>query len=118
MRVMTNGDLVGLLCSRSVALREARRLHLRNFGSLVPHVFMSNVLARVGHCLAPEPGERARVEEVQAILEILERGLAEGEQSTRDVIKLSFMNDGEIEKFFEALEPLLGPQLRKELRAK
>jgi hypothetical protein len=113
---MTNADLVGLLSSSSVALREARRLHVRNFGGLVPHVFMSEVLARVGHCLEPGRGRRARMEEAEGILQVLERGLAEGERSTHDVIALSFVNDAELEAFFDQLVPLLGPLLRKQLR--
>lgn len=113
---MTNAELVGLLCSASPALREARRLHVRNFGTLVPHVFMREVLARVGHCL--EPGSGARMEEVRGILEILERGLAEGERGTHDVIALSFVNDAEIAGFYDQLLPLLGPRLQHEVRGK
>ena len=118
MRIMTNADLVGLLCSTSPALREARRLHIRNFGSLVPHVFMRDVLARVGHCLEPGSGQKARLEEVHGILEILERGLAEGERTTHDVIALSFVNDAELAGFYDRLLPLLGPRLQQELRGK
>jgi hypothetical protein len=115
---MTNADLVGLLCSTSAALRDARRVHERNFGALIPHVFMSDVLARVGRCLAPGERQRARLEEVQGILEILERGLAEGERATHDVIALSFVNDAELTAFYSKLQPLLGPLMQHESRGK
>jgi hypothetical protein len=115
---MTNADLVGLLCSASPALRQARRMHVRDFGKLVPHVFMRDVLARVGHCLEPGSDRVARMDEVQGILEILERGLAEGERATHDVIALSFVNDAEIAAFYDRLLPLLGPRLQHEVRGK
>ena len=117
---MSNTDLVGFLCSASVALREAQRLHVRNFGTLVPHIFMTDVLARVGHCLAPgisaaEPADR---DEAAHILAILERGMQEGERETRNVIALSFVNDSEMEKFFLELRPLLGPKLQGQLKGR
>lgn len=118
---MNNLDLVGQLCSASVALREARRVHLRNFGVLVPHVFMTEVLARVGFCLSDERGEKDSAphrDEAEQILEVLERGLQEGERETRNVISLSFVNDAELERFFGRLRPLLGPLLQGQLRGR
>jgi len=117
---VTNLDLAGQLCSVSTPLREARRLHERNFGTFVPHLFMTEVLARVGHCLSPEPGvaDRGHRAEVEGILEVLERALGEGERETRNVVSLSFVSDAELEPFFTALRPLLGPLLQRELRGK
>ena len=109
---MSNTELVGFLCSASVALREAQRLHMRNFGTLVPHIFMTDVLARVGHCLAEGSDEAGH------ILDILERGMREGERETRNVIALSFVNDSEMEKFFLQLRPLLGPKLQGQLKGR
>jgi hypothetical protein len=56
------------------------------------------------------------MEEVEGILEVLERGLAEGERATHDVIALSFVNDAQVASFFDELLPLLGPLLKKELK--
>ena len=115
---LTNRDLVEHLCNVSASLREARRLHLGSFGTLVPHVFMSDVLARVGCCLQPETRQAAGDGELVAILESLEQGMAYGDQETRNVISVSFVGDGELEVFFPALKPLLGPRVRAQLQGK
>ena len=111
---MGNGELVELLCGASTALREARRVHLRAYTTLVPHVFMSDVRSRIGRCLGcGTPHEREA--EVAAILEVLERGMGEGERETRNVIAMSFSRDSELELFFDELLPLLGPKTRAQL---
>jgi len=117
---MTNAELVESLCAASVALREARRSHLRSFGTLIPHVFMTDVLARVGFCLSLDRGEEIgkHRDEAGSILQALERGLAEGHQETRNVIAVSFVNDAELELFFEDVRPLLGPRLQAQLQGK
>jgi hypothetical protein len=104
----------------SAALRESRRTHLRSFTVLIPHVFMTDVLARVGHCLSLDRGAEQPVHraEARAILEALERGLAEGGRETRNVIAVSFVNDAELELFFEDIRPMLGPRLRAQLQGK
>lgn len=117
---MSNADLVESLCAASLALREARRRHMNSFGTLIPHVFMTDVLARIGGCLSLDGGDEAAGgrAEAAAILQVLERGLAEGERETRNVIAVSFVNDAELELFFEDLKPLLGPRLRGQLQGK
>lgn len=116
-RPMTNADLVRHLCAASSTLREASRVHLTQFGTLIPHVFMSDVLARVGYCVTHERGDSAThyQHEAATILDVLEQGLAEGERETRNVIALSFVNDSEIERFFTQLRPLLGPRMLAQL---
>jgi hypothetical protein len=117
---LTNADLVDHLCSVSSTLREARRVHLRIFGTLIPHVFMTQVLVRVGYCLSLDRGEAQERHrgEARSILKVLERGLAEGGRETRDVIAVSFVNDAELELFFEDIRPLLGPRLKAQLQGK
>lgn len=119
-RALSNGDLVEQLCASSAALREARRRHLHSFGTLIPHIFMTDVLARVGFCLSLDRGDEASAHRTEAasILQALERGLAEGEQETRNVIAVSFVSDAEVELFFEDLRPLLGPRLLGQLQGK
>jgi hypothetical protein len=112
---MSNAELVELLCLASVALREARRVHLGAYGVLIPHVFMADVLKRVGECLATHGGTIADVPEIRAILEAIELGMAEGDRETRNVIAISFTRDSEIEIFFQQLLPLLGPRTRTQL---
>jgi hypothetical protein len=117
---MTNADLVENLCSASPALYEARRRHLESLRILIPHVFMSDVLARVGICVALQRAEGRGVHraEAAAILAQLERGLAEGDRETRNVIAVSFVNDSELELFFEELRPLLGPRMGAQLQGR
>jgi len=117
---LTNADLVEHLCSVSAKLREARKAHLRIFGMLIPHVFMTQVLVRVGYCLSLDRGEAQATHraEARSILKVLERGLAEGARETRNVISASFVNDAELELFFEDIRPMLGPRLKAQLQGK
>jgi hypothetical protein len=114
---MDNIALVEGLCKASVSLREARRLHLRDYGVLIPHVFMAEVLKRIGHCLASgtASGLETHGAEIGGILEMLERAMTEGDRETRNVVALSFARDSETELFFDELRPLLGPKTRAQL---
>jgi hypothetical protein len=119
-RPMNNRELVDSLCAVSFALREVRRTHVKSFGTLVPHVFMSDVLARVGACLAPG-AVKPQVDhgaEIAGILASLERAMDTGDRETRNVVAISFVGDGEVEPFFLALVPLLGPKVRAQLQGK
>ena len=117
---MTNVELVDNLCAASPELREARRVHLEAFGTLIPHVFMAAVLARVGRCLVlgSMHAREAHRDEIEAILAALERGMHEGGRETRNVIALSFVRDSEVELFFDDLKQWLGPKARGQLRGK
>jgi hypothetical protein len=119
-RPMNNLQLVESLCAVSPVLNDARRTHVKSFGALIPHVFMSNVLARVGTCLAA--GTRKAIvdhrPEIAGILESLERGMAAGDRETRNVIAISFVSDGELEPFFGELKLLMGPKVRAQLQGK
>lgn len=108
---INNRELADSLCAVSAALKEVRRSHVKSFGTLIPHVFMGNVLARVGACVrATAPGEAGA--EVAGILQGLEQGMENGDRETRSVISISFAGDAELESFFGVLAPLLGPRLR------
>lgn len=118
---MNNRELVEDLCAVSAVLREVRRTHINAFGTLIPHVFMSDVLAHLGACLleAREQGAAARpLAEIAGILEVLDRGMAIGDRETRNVISVSFVGDGELEPFFAELKPLLGPKVLAQLQGK
>jgi hypothetical protein len=109
-----NLQLVESLCQASAVLREARRIHVKSFGALIPHVFMGDVLARVGACI---PAARLQGELLD-ILEVLERGMTAGDRETRNVIAVSFVGDGELEPFFAKLHALLGPKVRAHVQGK
>ncbi len=119
-RPMRNIDLVDALCSASTTLQEARRLHEKSYGTLIPHVFMADVLKRIGACLGSgldtTPDENRR--EIQALLDVLERGMTDGDRETCNVIAISFTRDSEVETFFLQLMPLLGPRTRAQLKGK
>jgi hypothetical protein len=119
-RPVTNMQLVDALCEASVSLREARRVHLAAYGILIPHVFMADVLRRVGECLAAARvnGDAVHASEVDRIMGALERGLTEGERETRNVIALSFARDSELEIFFQELRPLMGPRTLAQLQGR
>jgi hypothetical protein len=111
-RPMGNHELADGLCSVSAGLREVRRVHLARYGTLIPHVFMNEVLAHVGTlCAGDSESEAAR--EVAAVLAILEQGMAFGSHETRSVISLSFVGDGQLEGFYPAMLPGFGPRLRR-----
>ena len=116
-RPMDNVELVEGLCEASVPLREARRLHIAAYGTLIPHVFMYEVLNRVGVCLGSGRTHALQEHgvEIAGIIDMLERGMAEGDRETRNVIAMSFSRDSEMELFFEELLPLLGPKTRAQL---
>ena len=117
---MNNLQLVESLCAVSTVLAEARRTHVKSFGTLVPHVFMSNVLARVGCCLAAGANKSIvdHRPEIAGILDSLEQGMAAGDRETRNVISISFVSDGELEPFFAELKLLLGPRVLAQLQGK
>lgn len=120
-RPMNNRELADSLCAASIALREARRRHVKSFGALIPHVFMGDVLARIGWCLDHGADKAAPPDhevEIAAILEALERGMFSGDRETRNVISLSFVGDGELESFFARLRPRLGPRVTAEIRGR
>ena len=117
---MNNLELVENLCAVSATLREARRVHVKTFGTLIPHVFMAAVLARVGQCLVLGSNDAAaqRRTELEGIVAALEQGMKGGDRETRNVIAISFVRDSEVELFFEDLKHWLGPKTLGQLRGK
>jgi hypothetical protein len=119
-RPMSNRELVEQLCASSPGLRESRRVHVERYGTLVPHVFMAEVVARVGCCCRDLFADAQAMEkgELESILAALEQGIATGDLETRNVIALSFIDDAEQEVFFAMLRPLLGPRLLAQVQGK
>ncbi|HET9653168.1 MAG TPA: hypothetical protein VFP36_13295 [Usitatibacter sp.] len=117
-RPISNSQLAEQLCAWSPNLREALRAHHVRYGTLIPHFFMRDVLARVERCGPAfcDPGANERGE-LEAILAVLERGVSRGDRETRNVIALSFLDDAKEQPFFATLRPLLGPSLQAQLRA-
>ena len=105
-RHLNNLELVEHLCVASATLAAARRQHVRVFGSIMPHVFMANVLARVHACL-----KGALRPEAVAILAVLEMASESADIETRDVIAASFVREAKRQGFFADLKPLIGHRL-------
>jgi hypothetical protein len=114
---MSNLDLAERLCAASAALAEARGDHMTKFGTLIPHVFMGDVLARLGACIGADDGapQARNAPEIAAILDSLEEGMASGDRETRNVVATGFAAGAERQPYFAALEPLLGPRIRAQL---
>jgi hypothetical protein len=91
----------------------APRQHVQGLGSIVPHVFMAKVLARVGTCLMAESavGREQLRPEVLAILAVLDMAAGSADAETRGVIAGSFLKDSKGQEFFRALRPMLGARL-------
>ncbi|HET9651891.1 MAG TPA: hypothetical protein VFP36_06855 [Usitatibacter sp.] len=117
---MSNLELVDSLCEVSIPLREAKRVHLLAYGTLVPHIFMADVLKRIGGLLVAGAANALETHrsEIRGIADVLERGMVEGDRETRNVIAISFTRDSEVELFFDELVPLLGPRTRAQLHGK
>ena len=105
-------ELVELLSTASASVAATRRTHVHSFGFLVPHVFVSEVLARIGACLGVGaealPGDHA---EVHALVAAMERGMHRGDPETKDLVKRSFLQESARQPFFERLKPFIGPKL-------
>ena len=110
---LNNLELIEHLCAVSEALREERKQQVLGLASLTPHVFMAAVLARVEACLtADTTWTRSRLRpELDAILRVLEVAAGAADPATRKVIAASFLREGERQRFFAELHPLLGHQL-------
>lgn len=117
---MSNVELVDHLCEVSSQLREARRVHVESFGTLIPHVFMAAVLARVGQCLVmgSRHARESHGAEIEGILAALEQGMRRGDRETRNVIAVSFVRDSEVELFFDDLRQWLGPRTLGQIRGR
>lgn len=110
---LNNLELANQLCAVSLSLGQARLVHVRILGALVPHVFMAAVLERVRACLCSGTSVERRHHraEVEAILAVLDSGAAEGDLATRAVIASSFVGDAERRDFYPELRLIMGRRL-------
>jgi len=111
-RPLGNGELADGLCAVSGAIRELRRVHVQHYETLIPHVFMGDVLAHTGVLCRVGAREEEHAE-VQAILQMLEQGMAYGSRETRGVIAMSFVADSRLEGFYPTLAFGFGPRLQR-----
>lgn len=84
--------------------------HMQDYGELLPHILMSDLLRFVGSRI--EQNRQATVE-VVTILDALEREVSGDDADTVNTIAVSFLENLEAEPFFSKLYALLGPGLRE-----
>jgi hypothetical protein len=110
-------ELVELLSAASPALALKQRSHARSFGCIVPHVFLAEVLSRIGDCLGPAAqfGDHA---EAEALLAAVERAIERGDRETKELVARCFARESCHQPFFGELKPLAGPRLRALLRTR
>ena len=113
-------EMIEELCNASVALRESRRIHLKAYGTLIPHVFMATVIARVGQCLVAGTAHALKTNgpELKGIFDALENCMESGDREARNVVAISFVRDAEVELFFDDLMPFLGRATRAQMRGR
>lgn len=91
--------------------------HLSDYGELLAHVLMADLLRYVGSHLDGAGDSSAVRTEIQAILAALDGGIVSGDDSTVNVIAVSFCEHIETEPFFSKLRPLIGLGLRRQIRS-
>jgi len=89
--------------------------HLGDYGELLAHVLVADLLRYVGSHLESAEGSSGGGTEIQAILAVLDSGIVSGTDATVNAIAVSFCEHIETEPFFSRLRPLLGPGLRREV---
>lgn len=89
--------------------------HLSDYGELLAHVLMADLLRYVGSHLESAEDSSGGGTEIQAILAVLDSGIVSGNDATVNAIAVSFCEHIESEPFFFRLRPLLGPGLRREI---
>lgn len=101
------------------AFRPILEDHLQNFQPLLAHILMTELLHLVGSAFETPKDSASTpaisLEEAQKILSLLDEGMLKKDPATENAIGVSFIEGIEERSFFSALEPWLGPELRKEL---
>jgi hypothetical protein len=89
-------------------------LHIADYKSLLPHVFMADVVCFV----LAEVDNPAKHAQLKRLFAHLERGLSEGSEEVKTLIVTSFAENliGETERL-QKMWPMIGPKLRSEIKA-
>jgi len=94
-----------------------RRAHIEDYGELLAHVLMGDLLRFVQSHFSGELREGAAAPtqvEMQAIFDVLDQGL-DAHETTENAIAVSFVEGIEEEEYFNDLERFFGPLMREEL---
>jgi hypothetical protein len=116
---MNPSDLFDQVVQAAPAFEVVRREHIADNGALLSHVLMADVLRFLESHFSGVPfagAEPPTADQVRAALQVLDRGLVEGDEDTDNAISVSFVESIEYTSFFSQLEPFLGPEIRKEIQ--
>jgi len=116
---MNPSELFDQLVQAAPAFGVVRREHMTDNGELLSHVLMGDVLRFLESHFSGKPcvgAEPPTADQVRAALQVLDRGLAEGDEDTDNAISVSFVESIEHTHFYLQLEPFLGPEIRKEIQ--
>lgn len=115
---MTPSELFRQIASACPSFAAQIAEHVADHDEILPHVLMGDVRLLVESCLM---GSTSLVvgggsqRELQAVLDVLDRGLQSGDDATQNVVAVSFVEHLWLEPWFERLAPLLGPALSAEI---
>ncbi len=110
-------ELFDQVVEQAPSFEGLRRSHLDAFKEFLPHLLMYDLVLFVKshftgmRCEGVEPPSEA---ELRAVFDVLDRGFAEGDDATRNVIAVSFVESIGIEPEFKELKPRFGPMLLEE----
>jgi hypothetical protein len=88
--------------------------HMADHGELLPQVLFGDLTRLVTKLCKFDPSSK----DLTSILEILEKGMAAGDNKTKELISVSFLENLDPEAdYFSALRGMLGPTLSNELQS-
>jgi hypothetical protein len=109
-------NMVPTLVTEVPSLRPLFRAHIRNQGEVLQHVFFGDLTRYVTSLLdlvSPPDGK----DEIERILALMEKGLADGDPQVDNLIGVSFLeNLDQTGPHYDKIALLLGPRLKASLR--
>ena len=111
---MTKAEkVIDELLAYAPKLRPVYQEHLADHGELLPHVLFGDLTRFVAKLCMTDPSSP----ELKSILDVLENGMARGDEYTQELISVSFLENLDQEAdYFPVLASMFGEALAKEIR--
>ena len=91
--------------------------HVKDFGEMLPHVFMGELTRYVLNLHKASGGSDPNIQDkLRQILDRLEEGFAHGDDAVKELIGVSFLENLTGEEGRETLRGLLGPTMSEALK--